>query len=229
MSIPLPAQANLEHLKNQAKQLLKAHREQQSDAVRRVADQPVALPLSLQGAQRVVAREYGFASWPRLVAVVRQFTRRLRFAPRAKRVLEQGAAYARGRGDSFVDCPHLLGGMLLDPVDKGAPYLAELGADVGALRQILDGYQQQRLALSPQARQANLFTDGVKRVMQRAQDEAKRLHSPWVDYGHVLLGLLREEKGAGLTLKDIGLSLEEVRRQAESEPPYRVDWSGGAL
>jgi hypothetical protein len=59
----------LENLRNQAKTLQKRHREGDGEAVARVAGLiPVAqLPLALHDAQFVVAREYGFASWPRLV------------------------------------------------------------------------------------------------------------------------------------------------------------------
>jgi ankyrin repeat protein len=56
-SRPLPARPNLEHLRNEAKQRLKTLRTQDSAA--RLAD-----------AQRVIAREYGFASWRQLKAAV---------------------------------------------------------------------------------------------------------------------------------------------------------------
>ncbi len=57
MSGSLPAAPNLEQLRKQAKDLVRAHRA--GDA-----------PLKLSDAQRVIAREYGFPSWPRLRAYV---------------------------------------------------------------------------------------------------------------------------------------------------------------
>ena len=72
MSASLPAAPSLEQLRNQAKDLLRAHRAGDPDAAARVAahhphpDEP----LKLTGAQLVVAREHGFASWPRLRAYV---------------------------------------------------------------------------------------------------------------------------------------------------------------
>src|SRR5262245_9754813 len=57
MARELPARPSLEHLRNQAKEVLKAL--QQSDANAQLAD-----------AQHAVAREYGFASWPKLRAQV---------------------------------------------------------------------------------------------------------------------------------------------------------------
>ncbi|GAA5184763.1 ankyrin repeat domain-containing protein [Rugosimonospora acidiphila] len=62
---------NLEHLRNQARALQRAVRRADPDALRRVVDRGVDLPadptsFALHGAQLVLAREYGFASWPRL-------------------------------------------------------------------------------------------------------------------------------------------------------------------
>ena len=70
----LPARPNLEHLRNQAKDLLKAYRSGQPSAVARFRislsyysrltdDELRELSLSLGDAQGVVASEYGFSSW----------------------------------------------------------------------------------------------------------------------------------------------------------------------
>ncbi|HWZ91119.1 MAG TPA: hypothetical protein VNW92_19795 [Polyangiaceae bacterium] len=67
----LPAHASLENLRNQAKTLLKQHRAGSPEAAARLAarlEQPIEGPLKLHDAQFVIAREYGFASWPKLVA-----------------------------------------------------------------------------------------------------------------------------------------------------------------
>ena len=70
----LPARPNLEHLRNQAKDLLKAYRSGLPSAIARFRtslshysrltdDDLRRLSLSLRDAQRVVAAEYGFQSW----------------------------------------------------------------------------------------------------------------------------------------------------------------------
>ena len=70
----LPMRPNLEHLRKQAKDLLKAYRSGQPSALTRFRaslprlsqltdDALVRLSLSLGDAQRVVAAEYGFSSW----------------------------------------------------------------------------------------------------------------------------------------------------------------------
>ena len=55
MSRDLPAHPNLDHLKKQAKEGLRDLQQRNPDA-------------KLADAQHAIAREYGFASWPRLKA-----------------------------------------------------------------------------------------------------------------------------------------------------------------
>jgi ankyrin repeat protein len=72
----LPARPNLEQLKKQAKSLLHAAQACDGDALRRFAALPAlsgksineidAANLALHDAQSVIAREYGFPSWPAL-------------------------------------------------------------------------------------------------------------------------------------------------------------------
>ncbi len=70
---PLPARPNLEHQRKRARALLKAARAEDREALQRfraarpnAKDEPPKL--SLQAAQFVIAREYGFASWTKLKA-----------------------------------------------------------------------------------------------------------------------------------------------------------------
>jgi ankyrin repeat protein len=61
----LPARANLEHLKNEARQLLKTLRSQSPEVRREVRRE-----VRLSEAQLLVARSYGFPSWRKLKAYV---------------------------------------------------------------------------------------------------------------------------------------------------------------
>lgn len=81
MNKDLPARANLEHLKSQAKDLLDAFKRREPSAHERVrANLPAArgasdaalaaMSLALHDAQSVIAREYGFASFAELKAEV---------------------------------------------------------------------------------------------------------------------------------------------------------------
>src|SRR5687768_12935078 len=73
MPADLPAHPSLEHLKNQAKELLRAYRRGDPDALARFRAAGIpsagAAP-KLVDAQRLVARDYGFASWAKLKARV---------------------------------------------------------------------------------------------------------------------------------------------------------------
>jgi len=63
----LPARPHLEHLKHEAKALHRALRERDPSALSRARDAiGVEQPEKLVDAQRIIAREYGFASWARL-------------------------------------------------------------------------------------------------------------------------------------------------------------------
>src|SRR5687768_11446522 len=68
----LPERPDLEHLKNQAKALLRAYRDNDPEAVGRFRALPLRPGVSpkLADAQRLVARNYGFPSWARLKAHV---------------------------------------------------------------------------------------------------------------------------------------------------------------
>jgi ankyrin repeat protein len=75
MKRELPLEPNLDQLKNQAKDLLKAHKAGDPEAIQRVREiypNWSGAKLRLSDAQLVIAREYGFASWPRLKKRVEQ-------------------------------------------------------------------------------------------------------------------------------------------------------------
>jgi ankyrin repeat protein len=70
-SDPLPPQPDLDQLRRRAKELRDAARSGDPDALARItasapAPRPGSVPLA--AAQRAIAREHGFPSWPRLVA-----------------------------------------------------------------------------------------------------------------------------------------------------------------
>jgi ankyrin repeat protein len=82
MSRQLPPRPNLEHLRKQAKSLLKRQQAAESDALTRIreshprfsnlsAEHIAASPFTLADAQLAIASEYGFASWAALQAQVK--------------------------------------------------------------------------------------------------------------------------------------------------------------
>jgi ankyrin repeat protein len=96
VSASLPAAPSLEQLRKQAKDLLRAHRAGDPEAVARVAahhphpDEP----LKLTGAQLVIAREHGFPSWPRLGAYVERVAA---YGPELEHAYHEDLDYYEGR------------------------------------------------------------------------------------------------------------------------------------
>ncbi len=70
MSSTLPPRPHADHLRRQARDLHRALRAGDSTALARAAPYRVGTQAKLAEAQLVLAREYGFASWPQLMAEV---------------------------------------------------------------------------------------------------------------------------------------------------------------
>jgi ankyrin repeat protein len=122
----LPARASLEHLRAQAKALLRDVQQHRPDAVERfqtLASRPPSATPKLADAQHVIAREYGFATWAELKAHVEAHT------PAADPFVALVAAIRgndTGRVAELLRRHAGLGSRLDDPVpdDFGAPPLA---------------------------------------------------------------------------------------------------------
>src|SRR5919205_2560562 len=58
------------------------------------------------------------------------------------------------------------------------------------------------------------FTERARKVLQLAQEEARRLNHHYIGTEHLLLGLVREGEGiAAGVLESLGVSLDKVRSQ----------------
>jgi ankyrin repeat protein len=143
--IPLPERPSLEQLRKQARDLQRAARRPSDDAARAFVASlhpgPVPSPLPLSAAQLVVARMYGFASWPRLVA-------HLRVVAEYQRVhadLAEGADPA----DRFLDLacltytdgdgPHRWAAARQVPVADADIHVAAARADAERVAQLVGG------------------------------------------------------------------------------------------
>jgi hypothetical protein len=98
-TIPLPSAANLEHLKHQARDLMRAHAERNPGAVHRIrefhpkfrrsTDAAIGdATFALSDAQLAIAREYGFPSWAKLKAYVEGETREDLSLPAHERIAD---------------------------------------------------------------------------------------------------------------------------------------------
>ena len=60
------------------------------------------------------------------------------------------------------------------------------------------------------------FTERVRKVLNLARNEATRLHHEYVGTEHILLGLVREGEGCGVTaLQSLKVDLEQLRSRVE--------------
>ncbi len=144
----LPDRSNLDHLKKQAKDLIRLYRERDPEAIARFRDalpaaagrsddEIAALNLRLHDAQSCVARSYNFASWPDLRSYIEvQSASR---NDRAGRVLHWlRLVYSGdidGRGIDRAN-PRVAARVLAESPDiaAGSPYLACVIGDEDALR-----------------------------------------------------------------------------------------------
>lgn len=105
----LPAVPNLEQQRKQARELLDAAHRRDPEALRRFrehhpqldalqGDAPPASELSLHHAQLVIAREYGFASWPKLKAHIEAT-----LGARHTRLIERELTYYDDRAHGLLE------------------------------------------------------------------------------------------------------------------------------
>jgi ATP-dependent Clp protease ATP-binding subunit ClpA len=156
----------------------------------------------------------------------------LPLTPRARQVLRLAAHRARRTRDHAVGTDHLLIGLLRDGGGGAVRVLARLGTSPAAVRERylqltgLTGAAARsiRVAAGPRF---DRYTDGARRAIARAQEEARILGHHYVGTEDLLLGLA----GAGgdptvAVLESLGVSAEAVRERAgqaagQDAPPLR--------
>ena len=114
MSRPLPAKPNLEHLKKQAKELLNDFQQRKPEALalfRSFASSSTPESAKLADAQHLVARDYGFVSWPKLKEHVESLT----FTP-LQQLLAAVCAQNSQRAEQVIEAHPELRGELNQPL-----------------------------------------------------------------------------------------------------------------
>ncbi len=166
------------------------------------------------------------------------------FTPRAKHVLELALREALALGHAHIGTEHILLGLVREPDGVAARMLVDLRADAETIREEVfralghpdvppvrhpvprEGGERAsrrgRGAPGDQAASDQLrFTRGARAVLALAQDEARALGHVHMGTEHILLGLLREERGlAARLLGALGFRLADVRAEVvRSEGP----------
>jgi len=147
------------------------------------------------------------------------------FTENARRIVFYAQEAAKQQGLPKVCTEHFLFGLLHDaqhsgvwpppPTDRGEAgnaagfVLREIGTDITALRVEIEKHLQIGTSDTPQDMQ--LSPQG-KKVIELAYDEARHLNHNYIGPEHLLLGLIREEKGiAGRVLSQMGINIAPVR------------------
>jgi hypothetical protein len=133
-----------------------------------------------------------------------------RFTERAKKVLTLAQEEAERSHHSYIGTEHLLLGLLRQEDGMAAKVLNSLGVEIGGVRSTIESVlgRNERLII-----QQIIPTSRVKKVIESAFEEARRMGTNYVGTEHLLLGLLVEGEGiAAHVLNDLGASLATVRR-----------------
>jgi hypothetical protein len=127
----------------------------------------------------------------------------------------------------YVGTEHLLLGLLHEGGGVAMAVLGNLKIEPGRIRHAIEEVCQRGKA--PTATGPDLpYTSRAKKVLELAMTEARSLGHSYVGTEHLLLGLLREEKGiAAQVLVSLGVTLErarvEVKATLEGAEPRRFD------
>ena len=202
MSRDLPVRASIEHLKRQAKERLVELRRHQPQT-------------KLADAQHDIAREYGFASWPKLRTYVESGhhgdLRFDRFTPKARQALFFSRYEASQLGSRAIDPEHILLGLLRAGQDLENGVLARAGVSLVATRVEIAAAAHGREALDSSV--VIPFSDVTTLVLRAACAEADRLVHARVGFAHVLLGLLRARESTAASILDkSGIRSDQVRQ-----------------
>jgi hypothetical protein len=136
-----------------------------------------------------------------------------RFYVDAREAMARAQEEAGTLHHSYIGTEHLLLGLLRAEHGLAARLLASVGADLGHVRHSIE-------VLVGRGESANApplpVTPRLKKVLELARQEAKRLHSPHIRSEHILLGLAREGGGlAARMLAELGVGYEHLRRRLD--------------
>lgn len=145
-----------------------------------------------------------------------------RFSDDAKLTLQMAQEEAERSRHSYIGTEHLLLGLLR--VERGVAnrVLVGLGVSLAVVRSKI----AMAVGSGGRAGRGIIPTARVKRVIEIAFEQAKRMGHDHVDTGHLLLALVIEAQGlAGQVLTDLGATREKVTDAVEREmglPPRPV-------
>ncbi|MGK2935026.1 MAG: ATP-dependent Clp protease ATP-binding subunit [Gemmatimonadaceae bacterium] len=133
------------------------------------------------------------------------------FTERVRKVLAMAREEASRLHHEYVGTEHILLGLIREGEGVAATVLQNLNVDLDEIQQKIE--ETVKKGKAPQASDLP-YTSRAKKVLELAMAEARDLSHSYVGTEHLLLGLLREEKGiAAQVLADAGINLDAARAE----------------
>jgi ATP-dependent Clp protease ATP-binding subunit ClpC len=134
------------------------------------------------------------------------------FTDRVRKVLAMAREEAIRLQHDYVGTEHILLGLIREGEGVAAAVLNNLNVDLETVQEKVE--ESVRRGKATIALGELPYTSRAKKVLEFAMAEARELNHSYVGTEHLLLGLLREEKGiAAEVLGQLGVTLEDARRE----------------
>jgi ClpA/ClpB-like protein len=135
------------------------------------------------------------------------------FTDRVRVVIQMAREEAGRLRHDYVGTEHMLLALIAEGGGVAAAVLTNLNVDLDGIRQKVE--ETVTIGKAATATGPDLpYTSRAKKVLELAMSEARELEFDYVGTEHLLLGLLREEKGvAAQVLQDAGMTVEMTRRE----------------
>ncbi|NNF28587.1 MAG: ATP-dependent Clp protease ATP-binding subunit [Gemmatimonadetes bacterium] len=134
------------------------------------------------------------------------------FTDRVRKVLAMAREEAIRLQHDYVGTEHILLGLIREGEGVAAAVLTNLSVDLDQIHERVE--ESVRKGKATIALGELPYTSRAKKVLEFAMAEARELNHSYVGTEHLLLGLLREEKGiAAQVLNSLGVTLEEARAE----------------
>ncbi|MBX3133110.1 MAG: ATP-dependent Clp protease ATP-binding subunit [Gemmatimonadaceae bacterium] len=135
------------------------------------------------------------------------------FTERVRKVLAMAREEAARLHHEYVGTEHILLGLIREGEGVAAAVLQNLSVDLEEVQQKIEDTVKKGKAAQTTGPDLP-YTSRAKKVLELAMGEARELNHSYVGTEHLLLGLLREEKGiAAQVLSDAGVNLEAARAE----------------
>src|SRR6476660_1852716 len=135
------------------------------------------------------------------------------FTERVRKVLAMAREEAARLHHEYVGTEHILLGLIREGEGVAAAVLQNLSVDLDEIQQKIEDTVKKGKAAAATGPDLP-YTSRAKKVLELAMAEARDLTHNYVGTEHLLLGLLREEKGiAAQVLTDAGINLDAARTE----------------